>query len=344
MNGTVRRRVAALRLGALVAAGALMLAACGSSSGSDPSSETSTTSDASMTEDTSSTPETVALSIGVIPILDVAPIYLGIEQGFFADEGLDVTLETAQGGAAIVPGVVSGQFQFGFSNVVSLLLAQSNGLDIKVVASGVASTGEDGADFGAVLVPEGSDIQSAADLAGKRIAVNTLQNINTTTINKVVSDAGGDPSTIEYVELAFPDIVPAIVAGDVDAGQVVEPFLTIGQGQGLRQVVSNYAATDPNLEVGAYFTSGDYIAQHPDVVERFTKAMNTSLEYADANPDAARAILATYTSMDEATQQAVTLPRWPTEISTESVQLLADLAVQDGMITGATPDVAALLP
>ena len=63
------------------------------------------------------------VKVGVIAIVDVAPIYLGKQKGFFTKRNIDLTLETAQGGAAIVPGVVSGQYQFGFSNVISLLLA-----------------------------------------------------------------------------------------------------------------------------------------------------------------------------------------------------------------------------
>jgi len=70
--------------------------------------------------------------------------------------------------------------QFGFSNTTSLLLANSQGLPLKVVAAGVSSTGEDGKDFGAVIVKADSPIRSAKDLAGKRVAVNTLKNINTT--------------------------------------------------------------------------------------------------------------------------------------------------------------------
>src|SRR6476619_1227048 len=93
-----------------------------------------------------------ALKVGVIPIIDVAPIYLGVDKGFFKEAGLELTLETAQGGAAIVPGVVSGQFQFGFSNTVSLLLASSKGLKLKAVTAGVATTGNVGKDFGAVMV------------------------------------------------------------------------------------------------------------------------------------------------------------------------------------------------
>ena len=94
------------------------------------------------------------VNAGVIAIVDVAPIYLGKQKGFFSKRNIDLTLTTAQGGAAIVPAVVSGQYQFGFSNVVSLLLAQSRNVPIKVVANGNNSTGDAGKDFGGVVVKD----------------------------------------------------------------------------------------------------------------------------------------------------------------------------------------------
>jgi len=318
------RRVPAL---AFVLASALFAAACGGGGGAAPTSANGTTD----------------LKIGVITIVDVAPIYLGVKQGFFSSEGLNVSLETAQGGAAIVPGVVSGQFQFGFSNTTSLLLAASQGLPLKVVAAGVASTGQTGKDFGAVIVKGNSPIKTAADLAGKRVAVNTLKNINTTTVNKVVRDAGGDPTTIKYVELPFPDIAAAIAKGDVDAGQVVEPFLTIATGQGDRQVVSNYAGTDPNLMVGMYFAAQSFVAKNAKVVSGFTTAMNKSLAYASSHPDEVRSILSTYTKLDPTVQKNLVLPKWPSTVDRASVQTLADLAQKDGLITK-QPDLSTLLP
>jgi NitT/TauT family transport system substrate-binding protein len=326
----VTGRSAQSRRFALVLLLVLMLftAACGGNTGSAGDTESG---------------GTTAVKIGVIPIVDVAPIYLGVKQGFFTAEGLDVTLETAQGGAAIVPGVVSGQYQFGFSNSISLMLASSQGLPLKAVTSGVATTGEDGKDFGAVVVKSGSSIKTAADLAGKRVAVNTLKNINTTTINNAVQKAGGDPSTINYVELPFPDIVTAVAKGDVDAGQVVEPFLTIAGNQGGQQVVSNYAVTDPNLTVAMYFTSAQYASQNAAVVTKFSTAMNKSMEYAQAHPDEVRAALSTYTKIDAAVQENLILPKWPSAIDRDSIQLLADLATKDGLITK-QPDLNALLP
>ena len=311
---------------ALTATLTVLLAGCGGSSGSSENASGRTT-----------------VTVGVIPIVDVAPIYLGIKQGFFAAQGLDLKLQTAQGGAAIVPGVVSNQYQFGFSNTTSLLLATSKGLPLKVVSAGVASTGKPGADFGAVVVKKDSPIRTAADLAGKRVAVNTLQNINTTTVNKAVRDGGGDPSGISYTELAFPDIIPALTKGDVDAGQVVEPFLTIAKQQGMREVTSNYAVTDPNLMIGMYFTSQSYAQKNTKVVQEFTAAMKQSLAYADGHPEDARAILSTYTKLDPGVQKAVTLPKWPSEVPQEAVTVLAELAVQDKLFAS-VPDLSKLLP
>jgi NitT/TauT family transport system substrate-binding protein len=282
------------------------------------------------------------VKVGIIPILDVAPIYLGKEKGFFTSRNIELTLESGQGGAAIVPGVVSGQFQFGFSNVTSLLIAQSRGLPLKVVSNGVASTGKDKADFGGVVTRDDS-IKTAADLAGKRVAVNTLKNIGDSTIRASVRKAGGDPSSIKFVELAFPDMPAALQADRVDAIWVVEPFLSTSLAEGGRLVASNYVDTAPDLTVAVYFTSEQLTKSDPDLVKRFTQAMTESLAYADSHPDEARQVLTTYTQIDKAVIQELTLPKWPPEINRESVQTLATLAVQDGLVTE-QPDLAALLP
>src|SRR5262245_32790244 len=98
MESFMRRQLAAL----LSAAALLAPAACGTDQPSTPAPP--------------GQPDKV--NVGVIAILDVAPIYLGKQKGFFSNRNIDLTLTTAQGGAVIVPGVQGGQFQFGFSNVI----------------------------------------------------------------------------------------------------------------------------------------------------------------------------------------------------------------------------------
>ena len=92
--------------------------------------------------------------------MDTAAIWLGEDEGIFEKHGLDLELQTASGGAAIVPGEVSGDYDFAFSNLVSIMVAEERGIDLQVVANGVTA-GDGEMDFGAVMVPEDSDIQSA---------------------------------------------------------------------------------------------------------------------------------------------------------------------------------------
>jgi NitT/TauT family transport system substrate-binding protein len=111
----------------------------------------------------------------------------------------------------------------------------------------------------------------------------------------------------------------------------------------MREVTSNLAVTDPNLTVAMYFTSASYAQSNPAVVEKFTAAMQKSLQYASSNPDAARAVVSTYTKIDPAVQKALTLPLWPSNISKDSVALLAKLSVQDKLMSQ-PPDLSTLLP
>ncbi|GGJ79787.1 thiamine biosynthesis protein [Streptomyces camponoticapitis] len=287
--------------------------------------------------------KTTAVKVGVIPIVDVAPIYLGKEKGFYEKHGIGLTLTPAQGGAAIVPGVVSGDFQFGFSNVTSLLVAQSKKVPLKAVANGVASTGEEGADFGGITVKKDSPLRSAADLEGKKVAVNTLKNIGDTSVKASVEKAGGDPSRVEFVELPFDQMPAALDAGQVDAAWVVEPGLATIKAQGGRVIASNYVDVAPDLTVAMYFTSTAYAKQSPEVVKAFQDATRESLAYADSHPDEVRRVITTYTKIPEATLKNVTLPKWPAEPNRSSIDTLAELGRQDGLFTE-VPDLDELLP
>jgi NitT/TauT family transport system substrate-binding protein len=315
----------------LIAAGAVAVLCLSTGCGADrgPSTDKSTGAD--------------NVTVGIIPIIDTAPIYLGAEQGFFTKRGINLKLQPAQGGAVIVPGVVSGQLQFGFSNVTSLLVARSKRLPLKVVAAGNYTTGKAGADFGAVVVAANSRLRTAADLAGRTVAVNNLNNIGDTTVRESVRKAGGDPSKIKFVEISFPDASAAVRAGRVDAAWIVEPFLSAARAQGARPLAWNLVDTDQNLMVAAYFTTEQLAAGQPDLLARFRDGVNESLTYAQQHPDQVRRILGTYTNIAADTAGKLTLPRWSPEINKESVQRLADLAKGDGLMKEA-PDVTALLP
>lgn len=282
------------------------------------------------------------MTLGVIPIIDVAPVYLGQEQGFFEEQGIELELSAGQGGAAIIPGIVGGSLDVGFTNNLSLVIASATGLPLQIAASGVDSTGDPALDPFTISTADDS-ITRPADLAGKRVAVNAVNSIGDAVVKASVEADGGDPGSIQFVELAFPNMTAAMTAGDVDAAWIVEPFVTIGAPQGVRVLTTPLLDfTDIDVELSTYATSKQFAAENEDVLKRFKTAMDQSLEYAQQNTDAVRAVLPTYLDMPPEVAQQVRLPEWNTDVSRESFEAFADLAESNDLLDG-KPDLDTLL-
>lgn len=276
-------------------------------------------------------PAGTKVDVGVVAIIDVAPIYLGKAKGFFRKRGIDLNLVQEQGGAPIVKGVLAGRYQFGFSNVTSLMAAQADGAPLKAVASGVASTGRAGRDFSAIVVRDDGRIRSARDLAGKTVAVNTLKNLGDTTVRQSVRKAGGDPTRLKFAAMPFPAMPGALQSKKVDAIWVVEPQLSQAMTMGLSVLSSNFVDTAPDLTVALYFTSRDTIAASPQLVTGFTGAIKESLAYADDHPEEVRDVVGTYTPINDTVRIGMILPDWPQDINRASLDQVARLGEQDGI-------------
>jgi NitT/TauT family transport system substrate-binding protein len=272
------------------------------------------------------------LKVGVIPIADVAPLYLGMDKGFFADEKLKIEPQLAEGGAAIVPSVVSGDYQIGFSNTTSLIIAASKNLPVQIISQGVlGGTGPDDA-WDGVIVPKGSDIKDIAGLEGKTVAVNTLNNVSQVVVNTALKEAGADYTKVKYVEVPFPDMNAALESGRVDAAFQVEPGYSGGLAAGSKNISNAYEEMAPNYTVATYFASKQYIAESRDVVDRFTRAMQKSLEYASAHDDEVRAIVGTYTEIPQAVLDKMNLPTWKSDLNRPTIEQTSAAAKEYGFI------------
>ncbi|MGH3327347.1 MAG: ABC transporter substrate-binding protein, partial [Streptomycetales bacterium] len=282
------------------------------------------------------------VTVGVIPIADVAPLFQGIDKGFFRDEKLNVKTQFAQGGAAIVPSVLSGDFDFGFSNNVSLFIAQSEGLPLKIVTQGVLGGRDDSEAWADLLVRKDGPIKNPQDLEGRTIAVNTLKNICEVTIKATLEKEGVDVSTLKFQEIPFPDMNTALESGQVDGACQVEPFVSLGEQSGFRGVAPFYVGTAPDLSVATYFASQQGIEERPDVVARFARAMDRSFAYASAHPEEIREIIPEYTEIPPEASKVIALPRWSSDMRVATLETLGAATQKYGLI-GEPPNLDELI-
>jgi NitT/TauT family transport system substrate-binding protein len=276
--------------------------------------------------------EPATLNVGVIPIADVAPLYLGMEKGFFEEEQLTIKPQLAEGGAAITPAVVSGDFQIGFSNTISLLIAASQDLPVEIISQGVLGGKSEEEAWADLLVLKDGPIREPTDLEGKTIAVNTLKNICEVTIKASLEEEGVAVDTLEFAEVPFPDMNAALEAGRVDGACVVEPFVSQGKAGKARGINPFYVRTAPDLTVATYFTSTQYAEENADVVDRFVQVMNRSLTYAQSHPDEVREVLLEYTEIPPEAAEQIKLPIWRPDLNEPTIQRLSELSLKYGLI------------
>jgi NitT/TauT family transport system substrate-binding protein len=276
--------------------------------------------------------ELQTLKVGVIPIADVAPLYLGVDKGFFEDEGLKIQPQLAEGGAAIIPSVVSGDYQIGFSNTTSLIIAGSKKLPLQIISQGVLAGESKDQAWDGVIVPKGSDVKDLKDLEGKTVAVNTLNNVSQIVVNTALEKAGADYKKVKYVEVPFPDMNPALESGRVDAAFQVEPGYSGGLAAGGKSLSNSYEEMAPNYTVATYFASKQYIGENRDVVDRFVRAIEKSLDYASSHPDEARAIVGTYTKIPQEVIGKMHLPVWKSDLNEPTIDQTIEAAQKYGFI------------
>jgi NitT/TauT family transport system substrate-binding protein len=282
---------------------------------------------------------TAKLTVGVVPVADIAPLYLGISHGFFSAQRLSIVPRQVQQGSLIINQVIAGGLDIGFSNNVSLIAAAAHGIPLRIVAAGnQAGPGL----YSAIFVKASSPVRTAQDLAGKHIAVNAVANVGPLVINDALEKSGVDVHQVSYVAVPFPNMANALVKGQVDAVWAVEPFSgAISAQPGVRRVLEPYTLLPKNFPVASYFVSARYLSAHRDVADRFTRAMDQSLRYAQSHPAQVRQILPTFLKVSPAVAARVVLPEWGTNLQSAQLATTAQLARRYGYIS-AVPDISQL--
>ena len=272
------------------------------------------------------------LHVGIIPLIDVAPIFLGEKLGYFAQAGLSIKTTTVQTGAAAVAAVVSGDLNIGFSAPVPELSAIGSGIPIRVVASAVVSE----AGSNQVLVKPDSSIKSPSDLTGKTIAVNALKAADQLYDQVALKKLGVNPSSVHFVAIPFPNQVSALGAGQVQAVTTAEPFLTEAAQSGSSRVLIHDLVGEAMGFQGAvlssWFTSASYLASHHAVIEAFVKALQRTDAYATAHPDAIRQIVASYTSIPSTVLSKIHLPTFSAAINPHTYSVTASQMLEFGYV------------
>lgn len=326
---------------ALTAVAAISLTALTVACSSSPGSSSAGPAAGSAGSSSGGSAAVTSIVVGALPLIDTAGLQLALQRGFFAQAHLNVTIKPVAQSTAAIPDLLHGSIDvIGGANYVSFLEAQAHGtFPVEFLAPAANCTADT---FGLVAMPS-SGITKPADLAGKTIAVNLTQNIQTLTTNAVLKADGVDPASVHYVQVPFPDMIAALKAGRVGAISVVEPFLAAALAAGGSLVTSTCTGPTAGFPLSGYVTTQTWAQQHPAAARAFQQALEQGNAYATAHPDLVRSLLPTYTAITATAAGNMPLSTFPATLTPALLQRIATM-MQSGGLAAPSDTSSLLLP
>jgi NitT/TauT family transport system substrate-binding protein len=259
-----------------------LLAACA------PSGQDSGSSDNTAAENTASGPkEAVTFTLNWVPYGEHAPFYYGIQQGFYADEGIDLKIEPGSGSGNTIKAVAQGQTMFGWADTPPLLNAIATGMPVKSVGV-FLQKGPASIEFLA-----DKNIKSIKDLKGKTVG-GTPGDAMYATFPALLAANDMQPSDVTVVNMDAANKIAQLAEGQVDAimGFFHDQGPTIESKTGKKVDHLLFADNGLNLMGLGIVASDETLSSKKDLVGKFVRATQKSWTEAVKNPeDAAKAMV-----------------------------------------------------
>lgn len=221
----------------------------------------------------------VKLRVVHVPVLIFAPLYVAIERGYFAEQGIEVELITTPGGISSFAVLAGGNAEVVVGGLgAALFNAAARGLDFKVV--GPVHMEKPPVSTPLVVSKKAYDsgeIRSVRDLRGKKVSVNVLGSATEFWAQAALLKGGLSLADVQLVAVNFPDVPAALANGAIAAGLLGEPLATLAEDQG--QIVRLSEDFINGVQVTALYYSGAFMRAQSELATGFMVAWLKACRY-----------------------------------------------------------------
>ncbi len=276
------------------------------------------------------------IRVGYLPIAAQIPFFVGMDRGFFSEEGLDVQAVKFETSNQLMDALVKGDID-AIASAAAPTLYLVNEKAPGAIRS-IAMT--DDKTLGSLIVKKESPMTRVQELSGKKIA-SFPGTTAVTVLKEFVEKNGDDLKTVEIVEMAPPLQLSALEAGSVAAVYAYEPNPTIGEAKGVSRVLArNIGAivSDPLLQ-GFTGVSAGLVNKRPNAAKAFVRGYLAGARFVAENNTEARKSLSKWTpvGVDVASRVPLSPIYSVAEIQNDpklsrAAQTLADFLLSKGLL------------
>jgi NitT/TauT family transport system substrate-binding protein len=256
----------------------------------------------------------------------LTPLLYAMQTGLFSSAGLNVELQQSQSGAALAIAVAGGAIDIAKSALMSLISAYDRGVHFKLVApAALYVTTHNPTDE--LLVSKDSDIKSLADANGKVVVVSALQSFDQLATRAAIDKAGGNSSTVTFMEMPFIAMPLALQQKRADVISIGNPFLAKVLSAGsTRSFGDPYGAIGDHFLEAGWFSTSDYARKNPSVISRFASVMEKANAYCNVHHNETAPILAKYSGIEPEVVLKMTRITFAPNLQAKDIQPAIDAA------------------
>jgi len=182
---------------------------------------------------------TKTVRVGYVPVLIYAPLYVGIERGYFAAEGITIESTPIQGGSDAVVQLAAGNFDAALGGAgAGLFNAAARGVKFSIVAPMHSEKPPVSSPL-VISAKRKDEITKVADLKGKKVAINAKGAATEYWLSEALKKGGLTIDDVEVVTVPFKDVPASLDSKAIDAAILGEPLATINVDKGLVSILSN---------------------------------------------------------------------------------------------------------
>ena len=272
------------------------------------------------------------------------PMYVAIENGYFAEEGLDVTLVTGFGADKTMTALLSGEADIGFMGPESTIYTYQGGMEDYAV--NFAQLTQRAGNF--LVGREPDDEFNFADLKGKDVLGGRAGGMPQMVFEYILKKHGLNPATDVNIDqsIDFGSTAAAFSGGQGEFSVEFEPHATALEQKGDGYVLASLGEESGYVPYTAFSARKSYIAAHPEVIESFTKALQKGMEYVNSHSaeELAKVIKPQFEEMDEVSLATIikryqAQDTWKTDLvfTKEAFDLLQDILLDAGVVQDTVP-------
>ena len=225
------------------------------------------------------TQESNKIRIAVLPVLDVLPVYIAEQQGYFEDAGLEIEFVNVNSAPERDQLMQAGQVDAILNELVSVILYNQNETSVSAVR--FARTATESTPIFRILTAPGSGLTTVEDLKNIPIGVSEGTVIEYTT-DRMLENAGLTGSEIEKIAVPkIPDRLALLLSGELLAGNLPDPVASLAMQSGANLVIDD--TSYPEISTSVITFSTDFLEKNPNTVKKFLLAYEYAVR--DINSD-----------------------------------------------------------